>query len=390
MTGPFRSPLARRIACTAATTFATVSAFVLVAVWAVLSSVASSSISVDPPEAEASTPQVVEAVYQLASSTVTSIMIVTATALLGITILGTVISYRAARVSLGRVADISAHTRRITASTLDERLSLAGPPDEIKDLADTIDDTLTKLDEAFDQQERFAANASHELRTPLAVLRTSIESLSKRATVDSMDDTDRALRNALKMEAILDSLMLLAQTKQISSDRRYLVDLSVSLQVAWDDIASEFQARDIAATVEIADGVQTTGDQTLLLQAIYNVLANAARYTPVGGIARFAIRAENEHAVLIFANNGDFVTPEEAMRLVEPFNRGANSRLGDSPGAGLGLSIVNSVVRQHGGTLHVTANAEGGLTVTISLPQRKVGTEERSPAPTTLQESAIT
>ncbi|WP_159619095.1 sensor histidine kinase [Ruania rhizosphaerae] len=381
--------LATRIAVSSAAILTAISGLVLVAEWIVLTSVATSSVTVDQPDAEAA-PEVVEAVYQLTSGTIITTMLVTAVALLAIIATGTIVSYRAARISLRRVADISAHTRRITASTLDERLDLDGPHDEIKDLADTIDDTLGQLDDAFSQQERFAANASHELRTPLAVLRTSLESLSARDDLHEDDDLQRSVRSTRRVQAILDSLLVLAQTKLLPPERRFPVDLSTTVGVAFEDHAHAFVERDIHTVVDIDGDVNTSGDQTLLLQAVHNLLHNAARYTPPGGNAHVIVTNDEHSALVTVTNDGDVFTSAEASRLTEPFNRGTDSRLNRSPGHGLGLSIVNSIVRQHGGTFTITANANGGITAAIRLPATESGARGESPTPTSPQASTRT
>lgn len=375
------SSLATRIALRSGAIFAAISALVLITEWIVLSSVITSSIITDAPTANEAAGQATEAVFELASSTIRTVMIVSAVALLAVTTLGALISYRAARVSLQRVAAVNAHTRRITASNLDERLNLDGPQDEIKDLADTIDSTLAQLEMAFAQQERFAANASHELRTPLAVIRTSVESLSKRDTAGSEEDVDRSLRSVSRMELVLDSLMVLAHTKRLPLDLRFPVDLSAMLHVVWEEVATQFSDRHIAVTIGADDGVHTTGDETLLVQAVHNVLQNAARHTPPGGTAVFTVTKNGDRAVLTFANDGDPITTADAEMLIEPFNRGPNSRLSNTPGSGLGLSIVNSIIRQHEGTFNITPNSHGGVTATILLPYTEVRAGEPIPDP---------
>lgn len=375
------SSLATRIAVRSGAIFAAISALVLITEWIVLSSVITSSIITDAPTANEAARQATEAVFELASSTIRTVMIVSAVALLAVTTLGAVIAYRAARVSLQRVAAVNAHTRRITASNLDERLNLDGPQDEIKDLADTIDSTLAQLEMAFAQQERFAANASHELRTPLAVIRTSVESLSKRDTAGSEEDVDRSLRSVSRMELVLDSLMVLAHTKRLPLDLRFPVDLSAMLHVVWEEVATQFSDRHIAVTIDADDGVHTTGDETLLVQAVHNVLQNAARHTPPSGTAVFTVTKNGDRAVLTFANDGDPITTADAEMLIEPFNRGPNSRLSNTPGSGLGLSIVSSIIRQHEGTFEVTPNSHGGIAATIRLPYTEIRAGEPIPDP---------
>ena len=361
-----KKSLAARIALTSAAIFTAISGLVLFAVWASLSSVASSSITVDPEGLASSSPRVVEAVFRLTSQATTTIMTVTGAALALITALGTLITYRAARSSLRRVAEITQHTRRITASTMDERLALEGPDDEIKDLADTIDHTLGQLSEAFAQQERFAANASHELRTPLAVVRTSLESIGARRPGD--EDVERSLRNITRTDEMSGSLLLLGQTAKLPDDRRFPVDLSEVVRIVADELTPAFQVRGIVAQVDADADAMVNGDQTLITQAIHNLVHNAALYTPAGGRAIFAVALSPDGVIARFANDGPVLTAEEVSQLLEPFSRGSQTRVGDVAGHGLGLSIVASIARQHGGTFEVEPRQEGGLVGTLRLP----------------------
>jgi two-component system, OmpR family, sensor histidine kinase VanS len=359
-----RSPLARRIALMSGATFIAISALVLIAQWSILTAVTSASIVVEPAEAGEYGPQVVEAVFRLASDATNIIMLASAAALLAITVIGTSLSYRAATVSLRRVADVDAHTRRITANTLDERLNLRGPRDEIKNLADTIDYTLGKLEAAFGQQERFAANASHELRTPLTVLRTSLEGLAAQGFNED-ENVQRSLRSVMKMDAMIDSLLLLSQTRQLPVERRYPVDLAAILRVSWEETRADFRARHIDASIHAEGSVYTAGDHVLLIQAVHNLLQNAARYTPIGGKARFEVTVEAQDAVMSFTNDCGNLPDDDLARLLEPFHRGTESRLSGKPGHGLGLSIVHSIAQQHGGTFTLSAEGDHSLTATL-------------------------
>lgn len=361
-----RSSLAARIAVRSAAIFTAISVLVFVAVWASLTSVASSSITVVPENGASSAPEVVEAVFRLTNQAKTMTMTVTGSALALITALGTFLTYRAARASLRRVSDITQHTRRITASTLDERLALRGPDDEIKDLADTIDDTLSQLSDAFAQQERFAANASHELRTPLAVVRTSLESIGGRIAHD--EDVDRSLRNVTRMDETIDALLLLAQTRRLPEDRRYPVDVAGVVRILADDLAPAFAARGVSFEVRADQVAIVDGDQTLLTQAVHNLMRNAAQYAPADGHATFEVTASPTAVTARFANDGCAYTDEEVAQLLEPFSRGAQTRAGDVTGHGLGLSIVVSIARQHGGTFELEPRQEGGLVGTLRLP----------------------
>lgn len=369
--------LATRIALTAAAIFTAISVLVLLAVWAAITSVASSSITVQPEDGAGSAPQVVEAVFRLTSQATTTIMVITGAALLLITVLGAYITYRAARSSLRRVAEITQHTRRITASTLDERLALRGPNDEIKDLADTIDETLGQLSEAFAQQERFAANASHELRTPLAVVRTSLDTIGARHPGD--EDVERSIRNISLMDQTIDSLLLLAQTRQLPDDRRFAVNVAEVVCIVSDELAEEFTTREVTVDVAAEADAVVDGDLTLITQAVHNLVRNAALYTTVGGRATFEVSSSSSEVVARFANDGPAFTVEESAQLLEPFSRGSHSRVGNPGGHGLGLSIVASIARQHGGIFTVEPRLEGGLVGTLRLPHAKKEAGDATP-----------
>lgn len=371
-----KKSLATRIALTSGAIFTVISVLVMCAVWTSLSSVASSSITVEPPDAASSSPQVVEAVFRLTSGATATIMTVTGAALALITVLGTLITYRAARSSLRRVAEITEHTRRITASTMDERLALRGPDDEIKDLADTIDITLGQLSDAFAQQERFAANASHELRTPLAVVRTSLESIG--ADDPGNEAVERSLRNVTRMDEMIGSLLLLSQTRQLSEEVRSPVDLSEVVRIVVEELAPAFRSREVLTTTIADEEAIINGDQTLITQAVHNLVQNAARYTPPGGRASFTVTMSPHGVVARFTNDGPIFTDDEVSQFTEPFSRGAHTRVAGTAGHGLGLSIVASIARQHGGSFEVESRREGGFIGILRLPPV---TEEAGDAP---------
>lgn len=375
-----RSPLARRIARTSFLTFASISALILLAQLLTLNTSATRSITVDPPNSTAA-PQIVEAVTEFQQEQIVMMMIVSSTALLVISLVGTALSYRAATGSLRRVVDITTHTQEITANTLDDRLNLTGPRDEIKDLADTIDNTLEQLHDAFNRQQRFAANASHELRTPLTVIHSSLESLATQGLTED-DNLNRSLRSVRKMGTIIDSLLILANTQQLSPEQRFPTDLTAILKIVVHEAEADFQAKHIVASISAEEDIIVNGDQGLLVQATHNLIQNAARYTPPHGTAHVEVSATNKEVILTITNSGDDSLPDDVSQLLEPFHRGVNSRLSASPGHGLGLSLVDSIARKHGGALILAKNHDGGLAATVKLPratQRVQGGNPRSP-----------
>jgi signal transduction histidine kinase len=270
-----------------------------------------------------------------------------------------------------RVAQASGH-----AGGLHERIALDGPRDEVKDLADTFDQMLERLDGAFDSQRRFVANASHELRTPLAINRTLLEVALERP------DTSEALRQLggtllavnQRHERLIDGLLTLASSQQRLTDttRVDLADLARHLAADADRAAR-------AAGIELRLRLQPAavdGDPVLLERLVGNLLDNAIRYNLAEhGQVTVTTGTLDGHAQLTVDNTGLPVAPYEIPTLFEPFRRlSAAERLADatgplaSRGAGLGLSIVRAVARAHGGDVHATPRQDGGLTVRVWLP----------------------
>ena len=260
---------------------------------------------------------------------------------------------------LHRITDAA---RRIAESPaadrgLHERIALAGPDDEIKQLADTFDLMLTRLDRSFDGQRRFIANASHELRTPLTLNRTLLEvALHQEPAspeVRQLGTTLLAIND--RHGRLIDGLLLLARSERELTERAY-VDLA--------DIASHVSGPDIKA--ELAEAA-TVGDPVLLERLVQNLVENGVRHNLPGGWVRVATYARNGLATLEVSNTGPVVPRYEVEGLFEPFRRLGTDRLA-GPGVGLGLSIVRAVARAHDGDVRAVPRDEGGLVVTVTLP----------------------
>jgi signal transduction histidine kinase len=241
---------------------------------------------------------------------------------------------------------------------LHERIALTGPDDELKQLADTFDLMLTRLDRSFDGQRRFIANASHELRTPLTLNRTLLEVAlqqeSASAEVRQLGTTLLAIND--RHGRLIDGLLMLARSEREPAERSY-VDLA--------DIASHVSSDDIR--VELGEAA-TLGDPILLERLVHNLVENGVRHNlPDGGWVRVVTYAKDGRAVLEVSNTGPIVPRYEVETLFEPFRRLGNDRLA-GPGVGLGLSIVRAVARAHGGEVHAVPRDSGGLVVTVTLP----------------------
>ncbi|WP_395361449.1 ATP-binding protein [Streptomyces sp. YH02] len=248
------------------------------------------------------------------------------------------------------VHEMTARAGRLSERNLHDRIAVTGPDDELKELGDTIDALLGRLETAFDSQRRFIANASHELRTPLATQRAAIQ-----VGLDDDCDVRQVLLDAnRRSERLIDGLLLLARSERGLAERE---------DVRLGELAEE----EWADAYVVADGGVVRGSRVLLGQLVRNLVANAVAYNvPEGGTV--AVRAEG--GVLTVTNTGPVVPPDEVAGLFEPFRRGeGRDRMG--PGAGLGLSIVRSIAEAHGGRVRALprgAGEGGGLVVTVTLP----------------------
>jgi signal transduction histidine kinase len=269
---------------------------------------------------------------------------------------------------------ITATARRVADRSLHERIGLKGPDDEIKDLADTFDSMLERLDRSFDGQRRFVANASHELRTPLTINRTLIE-----VALDDPEANESIRRlgaNLLAVnqrnERLIDGLLTLA-----SSDQRIADPTRVDLAEIARHVIDESRDAARTASVEIHADLRSApvmGDPVLLERLTQNLLDNAIRYNSHDGEVTVTTLVVDGNAHLTVGNTGQPVAPYEVPSLFEPFHRlRTTERLADTTaassrrGAGLGLSIVRSVARAHGGQIEASPRDGGGLTVHVRL-----------------------
>jgi two-component system, OmpR family, sensor histidine kinase VanS len=262
---------------------------------------------------------------------------------------------------------MTATTRQISEHNLHERLALSGPQDELKDLADTIDGLLARLEAHVAEQQRFAANASHELRTPLATTRALLDVARNDPNGDNGELVERLHAVNTRAIDLTEALLLLSRTDQRSITREP-VDLSLLAEEATETLLPLAETRGV--TIEIrGEATPTVGSRALLLQLTTNLIHNAIVHNlPQGGTVWVTTRADPGSAVFTVENTGDLLTPESASTLAEPFLRGTERIRTDHAGVGLGLAIVNSIVGAHEGNLALTPRADGGLHVTVQLP----------------------
>jgi signal transduction histidine kinase len=274
-------------------------------------------------------------------------------------------------------------TREISATNLHERLNLHGPDDELKELADTFDQLLDRLERSFAFERQFVANASHELRTPLAGMRTSLEvAMAKPVPVPPHIArlTDRLQVELDHVERLLESFLSLAHTQHGPLGDEATVSLSGLSRQAVERRAGAIAAMGLRVSHEGAPNAWVTGSEILVSRLVENLVDNAVSHNEPGGWARITTGAANERALLVVENGGPVLSQDEVKQLTEPFRRIGADRTGSDRGCGLGLAIVSSIVEVEFGSLDIDALAGGGLRVAISLPLA-LGPPPVQPAP---------
>ena len=271
---------------------------------------------------------------------------------------------------LSPLETITARTRQISEQNLHDRLALPGPHDELKQLADTIDALLARLETAFDAQRRFVANASHELRTPLAMMRTRLDvAIAKPEGIPPQTRAlDAGLRKDLaRADRLLESFLVLARAQHGALPDRTLVSLDRividTLATRRDQIAEQQLELRTALTP-----TAVTGNETLLARMIDNVIDNSVRHNQPNGFVNIACETIGTTAKLVIESDGPVLDQESVARLAEPFRRLGADRTGSEKSHGLGLSIVAAVAAAHDGALELRPRTQGGLRVQITVP----------------------
>jgi two-component system, OmpR family, sensor histidine kinase VanS len=262
---------------------------------------------------------------------------------------------------------MTATTRQISERNLNERLALAGPRDELKDLADTIDGLLARLEAHVAEQLRFAANASHQLRTPLAITQTILDVARSDPNRDDIDLVERL--QAVNSRAIdLTEALLLLSRADWGSFTREPVDLSLLAEEATETLLP--LAEDRGITIETSGEItRTIGSHALLLQLSTNLVHNAIVHNlPDHGTVWVSTSARPDGMELTVENTGKTLAPQMVSTLSEPFLRGDERVRADHAGVGLGLAIVESITQAHNGTLALAPRADGGLRATVRIP----------------------
>ncbi|MFD5600200.1 sensor histidine kinase [Leucobacter sp. NPDC058333] len=293
-------------------------------------------------------------------------------ALLGISLLG---GWLLAGRMLAPLTHITRATRRAAAGSLGHRIELAGRRDEFRELADSFDAMLTQLEAQIAEQQRFAANASHELRTPLAITQTLLDVADGDPTSDRAALLARLRGVNTRAIDLTEALLVLSRAEQraFTAER---VDLSLIAEEAAESLLPLAEQRGLSLEVA-GDAAIAAGSPALLLQVAMNLMHNAINHNSEAGFVRVTtarVRSDREappQVELSVENSGAHIAAHTLAMLTEPFQRGVERVRGDHGGFGLGLAIVQSVVRAHGGSLELRPRSDGGLIATVVLQEAR-------------------
>ena len=309
------------------------------------------------------------------STTLTHLLLYSLLSLAGVTLLAAAAGWAVAGRILRPVHRITAAARAAGEQDLSQRIALQGPRDELRELADTFDTMLGRLDRAFTSQQQFIANASHELRTPLTVMRTAIDVVlaMPEPTREELVSMTAEVRQAVDhSERLIEALLVLARANQARARA-----LPLDLAAVAEDALEGRPGNGITTTAMLGEA-PVTGDGVLLERLVANLLDNAERYNIAGGTVTISTTAHDATSALRVVNTGAVIPADMVERLFLPFTRLDDRTRHD--GFGLGLTLVSSIATAHNGTVHATAISTGGLDITVCLPRRNNAVTPASPA----------
>jgi signal transduction histidine kinase len=312
----------------------------------------------------------------LINATLHRLLIEYVVALLVITAIAVITGWLLAGRALAPLRKITTTARRVSGENLGERIALQGPDDELKELANTFDRMLGRLDGAFESQRHFVANSSHELRTPLAIMRTEIDVAL--ADPDASTEELRAMGEAVRdtvdrCESLIASLLLLARSEATTGHEEPL-DLAELVADCITDISARVHEAGIRVETDLPEA-WIDGDPSLIERLIANLIDNGIRHNEPGGWLSVTTEVRDHRVLLRVANGGERIDPSAAADLAEPFRRLSRS----VAGFGLGLSIVQAIAAAHRGDAVLDPRAEGGLEVTVALPVQAGGAGRSRP-----------
>jgi hypothetical protein len=307
------------------------------------------------------------------------LLVQSAIALAIMSVVSAVLGWVVAGRVLAPLRTITARTRQISEDNLHDRLALQGPDDELKELADTIDALLERLEASFDTQRRFVANAAHELRTPMAGMRASLDvAMAKPGALPPQIMTleDRLRTGFAQVDRLLGSFLALARAQQEPLADECTLSLAEIVSAAIKRQSDAISRLKLTVEEEARPEGLVVGSQTLLSRMVENVIENAINHNRPGGWIHVTINTDGRFATLVVENGGDLLAQDDVDQLAQPFRRLGTDRTGSEDGAGLGLSIVAAIAQAHGGELDLHARSDGGLRASVELPLASPATAE--------------
>ena len=273
------------------------------------------------------------------------------------------------------VQQLSAHMKEISPNTLSDSIEIEGGGEEIQELVKSFNQMTEQLDEAFAMQRRFSASAAHELRTPIAVLRTKLDVFKKKKReqheYDELVDTMETYID--RLSSIITDLLEFAETSELGEVED--VSLDSVIKTVVDDLESVAQNNMINMQIDIQSKAQSEaqtfivkGNTNLLYRALYNLVENAIRYNNEEGSVNITLETRGQEGVIIIADTGVGIAPEQRELVFEPFYRVNKSRSREFGGAGIGLSLVKTILKRHGASIAVSENSPQGSVFTIRIP----------------------
>ncbi len=278
--------------------------------------------------------------------------------------------YFLVRQALAPVAQITRSAEQITLHNVGDRLPVAQTGDELEQLSLALNRMIARLQEAFEQNRRFLADASHELRTPLTALRGELESVVEEASSAEMRDRiGSALEEVGRLAKIVETLFAISRLEAGEAQREWKrFDLGRLISSTADQMALLAEDKGVAVACEVEGGVDVEGDQSRIKQVVVNLLDNAIKYTPSGGSVRLNVRARDRKAIMEIIDTGVGIPAAALPHVFERFYRVDEARSRQIEGAGLGLAIVKSICAAHGGQVEVDSVENRGSRFRVELP----------------------
>lgn len=305
-----------------------------------------------------------------------------------IILLSSVCTYFLTKKTLTPLQKLTSEVSQIQAQNLSTQLAVPNSKDEIAQLTSSFNEMLTRLDNAFSTQKQFSANAAHELRTPLAVLQTNLEVFEKKQEPEMVEYRqlftmikEQTARLSQLVGTLLDmtNLKSVPRTDHVSLEElvdEVFCDLDPVAEKAGISIHFDYSSsQDLYTDVHTPDAstlnnniLNITGSYVLLYRAVYNLVENAIKYNRPNGSVTVSVREQNGQAMILVKDTGIGISPENQKKIFDPFFRVDKSRSRAMGGAGLGLALVDSIAKEHGGTVNVLESSETGSTIALMLP----------------------